>query len=348
MTGELYVVQSVNGNVVTLNQPLLRDYQLHETVQVEIYRPIEMHIKNIRVQDRGAITTHHGLALRYCKDSSITDSWFKDSGYAAISLYSCFNVDVNNNEIYNSILPGSGYGVAVWSGSAFVNIGDNYIENCRHAITANTNEHKVLNRDIFIANNTLIGASINGVNVVDSHPVTINYIVTKNKIYPQFPYFFAFLDGAQYSEFSENEIYGGYGAVARRGSINDGIHIIKDNRVYGITGCTYQSGEKGIGDTLIIMNNTQKGGKYGAIFQDSESFRNITIRKNKFSNISYQGVYQKLFMNGVNLEVSDNIFENVRKNGIYRWEFFQRQHCQNTKQHFNKRISLQSRFRNHN
>ncbi|KKG18697.1 hypothetical protein EO98_06565 [Methanosarcina sp. 2.H.T.1A.6] len=317
MTGEMYSVQSVNENVVTLNQSLLRDYKLHEIVQAEIYRPIEIHIKSISIQDSGATTSHHGLALRYCKDSSVTDSLFKDSGYVAISFYSCFNVDVNNNEIYNSIFPGSGYGVAVWSGSAFVNIDNNYIENCRHAITGNTDERKALNRDVFINNNTLIGANIKGANVIDAHPVTINYIVTKNKIYPQLPYFFAFLDGTQYSEFSENEVYGGYGAVARRGSVNDGVHIIKDNTMDGIAGYTYQSGENGIGDTLIIMNNTQKGGEYGIIFQDSESFRNIIISKNKFSNISRQGVYKKLFINGVNLEISDNVFKNIKRDGVY-------------------------------
>ncbi|MDD4249650.1 MAG: right-handed parallel beta-helix repeat-containing protein, partial [Methanosarcina sp.] len=213
MTGEIYAVKSVNGNVVTLNQPLLRDYSLSETVQTEVYRPIEMHIKNIRLEDTGATTSHHGLVMQYCKDSSVTNSRFSNSGFGAICLYSCFNVDVNNNEIYDCLKPGSGYGVNTASGSAFVNIEHNHIENCRHAITGNSAELKSLNRDVIIADNTLIGAQIAGSDVVDAHPVTINYIVTRNKIYPQLPYFFAFLDGTQYSEFTENEVYGGYGAV---------------------------------------------------------------------------------------------------------------------------------------
>ena len=41
-------------------------------------------------------------------------------------------MSVNNNEIYNSIRPNSGYGVNVASGTAFVNIDHNHIENCRH------------------------------------------------------------------------------------------------------------------------------------------------------------------------------------------------------------------------
>src|SRR5665647_2596869 len=67
MTGEMYAVKSVDGNVVTLNQPLLRDYNLSETIQVEVYRPIQVHIKNIRLEDTGTTMSHHGLAMQYCK-----------------------------------------------------------------------------------------------------------------------------------------------------------------------------------------------------------------------------------------------------------------------------------------
>ena len=184
MTGEMYAVKSVNGNVVTLNQPLLRDYCLSETVKTEVYRPVQIHVNNIRLEDTGAAMSHHGLVMQYCKDSSVTDFWLNNSGFGAICLYSCFNVSVNNNEIYNSLLPGSGYGVNVASCTAFVNIENNHIENCRHAITANSAERKSLNRDVFIANNTLIGANIRGSWVVDAHVLTINFVVTGNKIYP--------------------------------------------------------------------------------------------------------------------------------------------------------------------
>ncbi|MCB5288278.1 MAG: hypothetical protein LHW64_10825, partial [Candidatus Cloacimonetes bacterium] len=319
MTGEMYSVQSVNGKVVTLNQPLLRDYKLSETVQVEIYRPIEMHIKNIRVQDSGATTHHEGLAFKYCKDSSVTDCWFKDSGFAAVSLYSCFNVDVNNNEIYNSILPGSGYGVGVWSASAFVDINNNQIENCRHAITGNTDERKALNRDVEIYENKIIGANIETSHAIDAHPVTISCTVTKNKIYLK-PTFYAFNDGAQQSVFSENEVYGGYGAVIRRGSVNGGSHVIKDNYIDGTSlSCTYRAWGSGIGESLVIENNNQQGGRYGVYLssEQPESFRNIIISGNRFSDLSDQGVYQKFLINGVNLEISDNTFENIKKEGIY-------------------------------
>jgi PKD repeat protein len=317
MTGEIYAVKSVKGNVVTLNQPLFRDYKLSQNVQVEVYRPIQMHIKNIRVQGKAATTSHRGLAMQYCKDSYITDSWFKDIGFGAICLYSCFNVNVSNNEIYNSLLPGSGYGVNVASGSAFVNIDHNHIENCRHAITGNTAERKSLNRDVIIIDNTLIGGKIDGSCVIDSHPVTINYVVTRNKIYPQLPSFLAFSDGAQQSTFYNNEIYGGYGGISRRGSVNDGVHIYENNRFNGMSGVMYLGGKSGINSKLIIRNNIQNSGIYGVYFPGQESFRNIIISENSFSNLSHQGVYKRFGISGVNLNISNNTFTDIKMNGIY-------------------------------
>ncbi|MDD4521736.1 MAG: PKD domain-containing protein [Methanosarcina sp.] len=335
MTGEIYAVKSINGNVVTLNQPLLRDYKLSETVQVEVYRPIQMHIKNIRLEDTGATMPHHGLAMQYCKDSSVTDSWFNSCGFGAVCLYSCFNVSVNNNEIYNSLRPGSGYGVNVASGTAFVNIEHNHIENCRHAVTGNSAELKSLNRDVFIAENTLIGANITGSNVVDAHADTIDFVVTKNKIYPQItsdtlyycsfleyrspqelPFYFAFSDGTQQSIFSNNEVFGGYGGIFARGALSNGVHIYENNTFSGILGNMYEGGN-GTDDTLIIRNNTQNSGTRGIIFPFQGSFRNILISENTFSNLSHQGVYQKFRVNGVNLDIFKNTFANLNHEGIY-------------------------------
>ena len=320
MTGEMYAVKSVSGNVVTLNQPLLRDYKLSETAQAEICRPIEMHIKNIRIQDSSATTSHEGLALRFCKDSSVTDSWFKDSGFAAVSFYSSFNVDASNNEIYNCIKPGSGYGVGIWSGTAFANIENNDIENCRHAITSNTDERKTLNRDVEISNNNIIGANIETSMAIDAHPVTISYKVTKNIIHLKEEDSYAFNDGAQQSVFSGNEVYGGYGAVLRRGNVNGGVHVIKDNYIKGTPlSFTYRAWGSGIGESLVIENNNQQGGRYGVYLssEQPESFRNIIISGNRFSDLSNEGVYQQFLIDGVNLEISDNTFENIREEGIY-------------------------------
>ena len=316
MTGEMYAIKNVSGNVITLNQALLRDYRLSETVHVEVYRPVQIHIKNIRIQDTGAAMFHHGLVMRYCSNSSVTNSWFNNSGFGAVCLYSCFNVSVKDNEIYNSLYPGSGYGVNVASGTALVNIDNNHIENCRHAVTGNSDERKSLNRDVFITNNTLVGANIRGSWVVDAHAVTINFVVTGNKIYPQLPYFVAFSDGTQHSVFSNNEIIGGYGGIFKRGGVSDGVHICENNTFKGMSGDMYRGGY-GTDELLVIRNNTQDKGRYGIYYPYQGSFRNIIISGNTFSNLSYQAVSQKFLINGVNLSISNNTFENIESEGIY-------------------------------
>ncbi len=316
MTGEMYAVKSVKGNVVTLNQPLLRDYKLSENVQVEVYRPIQMNIKNIRIEDTGSTTIHHGLVLQYCKDSSVTNSWFNNSGFDDLCLYSCFNVSVSNNEMYNALHSDCGYGINVASGSAFVTITHNHIENCRHTVTGNSDERKSLDRDVFIANNTLIGAKVTGAIVVDAHAVVIDFVVTGNKIYPQLPNHYAFADGTQQSTFSSNLIYGGYGGIFKRGGVNDGVHIYENNTFNGMSGDMYKGGD-GIDNTLIIRDNIQNKGTYGIEFPNKGSFRDIIIDNNTFSNLSNKGVYQRFLINGVNLNISKNTFSNLKQEGIY-------------------------------
>ena len=311
-TGEMYEVKSVSGNTLTLTETLLRDYSSGDST--EISRPIEVNIKNINIIDSGATTTHEGLVLALCKNGIVEDCTVKDSGFSSMSLYSCYNITVRKNKIYNSILPGSGYGVAIWSGSAYISVIDNYIENCRHAITCNTDERISLDRNVYVANNELHGASIGGSNVVDAHACTIDMTVSGNTIYPCYkdP---AFADGARISTFENNKVYGGLAAVCRRGSVNDGTHIVQDNYIEDTL--VYDGLNNGIGDTLIIKNNIQKGGNYGINFADNESFKNLIISDNEFSNLSYQGYYQKFLLSGVNLNISNNTFENVKLDAIY-------------------------------
>ena len=170
---------------------------------------------------------------------------------------------------------------------------------------------------VFIANKTLKGANIRGSWVVDAHALTINFVVTGNKIYPQLPYFVAFSDGTQQSIFSDNEIFGGYGGVFKRGAVTDGVHIYENNTFNGIVGEMYRGGS-GTDDTLIIRNNTQNNGTYGIHFPYQGSFRNILISENTFSNLLNKGVYQQFLIDGINLKISDNTFENMREEGIYQ------------------------------
>jgi hypothetical protein len=157
----------------------------------------------------------------------------------------------------------------------------------------------------------------------------------RNKIYPQIspdtlyyyaffdyryiqelPYFYAFSDGTEKSTFSNNEVFGGYGGIFKRGALNGGVHIYENNTFNGIIGNMYEGGN-GTDNTLIIRNNIQNKGTYGIIFPFQGGFRNILISGNTFSNLSRKGVYQKFLINGINLNVSKNTFTNIERDGIY-------------------------------
>jgi PKD repeat protein len=118
------------------------------------------------------------------------------------------------------------------------------------------------------------------------------------------------------STFSNNEIYGGYGGIFKRGGATDGVHIYENNKFIGMSGDMYRGGF-GIDNMLIIRNNTQNSGTFGIHFPYQGSYRNIIISENTFSNLLNQGVYQKFLLDGVNLNISKNTFTNLKHEGIY-------------------------------
>ena len=320
LTGEMYKVESVSGNTVTLNEPLLRDYDLSDTVQISVSRPIEIHVSNIRFLDSGRTVENEGLSIRHCIDSSVKDCFFSDSGMSGVSFYSSFNVEASNNEIKDCLRPGSGYGVGIWSGTAYTLIENNKILNCRHCVTGNTDERISLIRGVTITGNYMTGGELAGANVVDAHNVALDYEVTNNEIYPGSSYY-AFGDGTLYSIFSDNKIYGGYGAVANRGSTDNGVHIVKDNYVEGNNVFLYRGMWWAKGNSLTIENNKQVGGRYGVFFGDEEkeqvAYDNIIIRGNSFDNIQGQGIYIECNQNNENIEISENTFGELGKQAIY-------------------------------
>ncbi|MDY0388584.1 MAG: PKD domain-containing protein, partial [Methanolobus sp.] len=316
MTGEVYLVKSVSRNTVTLTESLIRDYP---DASVIVYRPVEIHIENINIQDCGSTTTHEAITLLYCIDSSVSDCNIRDSGFAGISFYCSFNVKAYDNDVRNCIKPGSGYGIGIWSGTAHSEVYSNYLENCRHTITLNSDRLDTLIRDAYIHHNDCTGGTIPGSLVIDAHPIAIDWIVEYNEIKVQ-PGYYALNDGALISTFSNNKVYGGYGAVIKRGSVNGGSHVIKDNVIEGTSDSfTYRAWGSGKGETLVITNNSQSKGRYAVYLssEQPESYENIIIDGNRFSNILNQGVYQKFLINGVNLKISNNTFENIKREGIY-------------------------------
>lgn len=316
-TGELYEIKSVNGNTITLTESTLRSYNISEGGQVEIIQPITVNIKNINIIGVNESGEYAGLVLFYCKNSTVTNCKFEDNGETSLRLKTCYEVNVEKNRVSDSIRPGNGYGISVIDGSAHVTINNNYVKNCRHAIMGGTADQKTLVRDVVITNNELIGANIASSNVIDAHPMVIDYTVKNNKIYPK-PSWAAFADGTLVSIFSNNEVFGGYGAYTSRGNLSGGTHIIQNNKINEgfLVGWLTCSTGTGTEDTLIITNNTQTGSTYGVCLT-SKQYKNIIIKDNKFSNLTGHGIKTEFSIDGVSEEITGNSFENVKGNSIY-------------------------------
>lgn len=321
MTGEMYKVKSVAGNVITLSENLYRSYPVSDGSYINVYRPIEIHIKNIKIVQSDATGEYEGISIRYSVDSSVSKCDIQNAGFAGVSFYSSYNVKILDNIITNCIKTGSGYGVGIWSGTAHADISLNNISNCRHCVTLNTDERNSLVRDVDIHNNIMTAATITTSYCVDSHNMAIDVHIHDNHMYLPNGAMSAFWDGTLNSVFENNKIYGGYGAVERRGSINNGIRIIKNNYLEGsVNSRLYRAGYYSTGEHLEISDNSQIGGSYGIQFESNtnrtESFKNLVIKNNTLCNLTYDGISIVLNGDDGNIVIDGNIIYEANNNGI--------------------------------
>ena len=189
-----------------------------------------------------------------------------------------------------------------------MNIENNNIQNCRHTIMSGTSDFKASNRDVFISNNTLLG-------LIDAHPMTISYTVTKNKITARKSGDSAFYDGTLVlGLLRKRGVWREYGGQ-KAGQCEWRGHVIKDNYMEG---SIYEAAGYGAGDALIIIGNTQSKGDHGINFNylGSESFRNLIIAGNHFDDIRYYGIYLKFISDGGNVSVYNNTFTQIDRHGV--------------------------------
>lgn len=326
VTGEIYEVKSVSGNVVTLTERLLRAYTTAAASTAEIRRPIEVHIQNLRIIQSDPTDVHEGITIRSGKNCTVSNCYTKNCGLSGISFYHSYNCKAYNNDIHDGIKSGSGYGVGVWSGSAFIDIFNNHIENCRHCVTINTDETVSLTRKTTVHHNTLIGASITTSNVVDAHPVAIDMYIHHNKIYPKSGFYGAWLGSVDYT-FENNEVYGGGAMVVSRGTIvGDGIRVIKNNKYWAdSTGALYKNeyedngSSTNVGKRLEITKNIQYGGQYGYFLGTSykQYHEHVIISDNEFYNLSARAISISLPRSGGSLTIDNNLIDTCAQTGIY-------------------------------
>lgn len=352
-TGEMYEIVAVDAGtkIVTLSQPLYRAYLLANTT-VKIYTPANINLKNINFSGIGKEAAAIALTLLYGSHSTIENCSFLNFGKRAVSLATCYDILISNNNIRGCAYPGYGYGVSVSNASTYIKIHGNEITDCRHAITGTTGgvmfeglsvgAFEGLNRCITITDNLLVGANMltSFGNTIDSHPCTIDYTVTGNKIYPSVhlnaPYnaTYAFGDGTQISIFSGNEIYGGGGVMRRPGAPSSNLimtgNIIENTRGTGLYNGNYYDNHPGCPVYLKIHDNIVKNAtKISGMTEDgdpgiyigTEDYRSVSIVGNTIDGCTLDALrinlHTAIITDNMKLIVGNNIFNNTGWDGIY-------------------------------
>jgi len=324
LTGEMYTVEKVSGNTVTITEPLIRNYLVSDSSKAKVYRPSKFHIDNIKFIQGvagGSTLKKDGIQLNMCKESAITNCYFENFGREAIILARCFDVTVSGCTIKNCNFAGVGYGIGLMNACTAIRITDNLIENCRHCIASSSVERDDgLNRGIVITNNVLVGASIKDSNVIDAHEATIDYLITNNIIYVHTVdnnQYAAFADGTQQSTFSNNYVYGGVAVRHRYGKVPGGIHVIANNRIVG--GAVFRGTNGVICESLTITGNEVRDSRNVGINAVSKAYKQYIFTGNNFYNIAGDGIVLSLpaiAEEPVSAVISNNIITNVGGNGI--------------------------------
>jgi hypothetical protein len=309
-TGEMYTVGDVSGNNVKLNSNLLRDYTTKLNSEARVYKPVTIKIDGCTFLGTGSKEEVRGVKLDFCKNSKISNCDFDKNGLAAISLNTCYGVDISKNLILNSNLPGYGYGVSIANACTDITVHDNDIQICRHCVTSGLSDNYGENRDIYISNNILR----NGISaVIDSHASTINYEVTNNTIYCSGSNC-AFNDGTAYSLFANNKVYDAYGesSIAKRGRVAYTEKIITGNYVECASLIDVDNGNI---SELIVSDNNVISTKTADVILLTE----MNIKKFVVTNNSITFGRSGICITGGNLadiRISDNIIQNVQRTGI--------------------------------
>lgn len=312
-TGEMYEIKSVSGATVVINDPLVRSYTSGDSISV--FSPITVSFENIHFIGAGATTNQTAISIRYGKHIKFHDCAFKNNGLSSIMLYTCYDVDISNNSIDNSERAGYGYGVAITTASTKIRVENNKINACRHCVTCGSDfTVNGQNRDILVTGNELY-SSVPEESAVDSHPCTLNYKVDNNIIHTLKT---AFADGALYSTFSNNEVYGGNGVNLRDGTNYYATKIITGNIIHN--GVLYYDIQPQHFDNVIIANNTVSGGTIQVCINHptTKTIKSLSISNNSFDGASQRGVYIVLpsLLNPLSLDIHHNHILNCGYEGI--------------------------------
>jgi len=147
--GEFNKITSVNGNQVTLENPIVLDYSSSENPRVSIY-PKKDIVQNVGVEGlyiehvisdsrytAGGVNDIFDIAFRFATNCFVNDVYSYNTARGHVISEYTYNVSVVNSHFAyarNYGIGGAGYGVCVQNRSANNYIANNEFEHLRHAV----------------------------------------------------------------------------------------------------------------------------------------------------------------------------------------------------------------------
>lgn len=140
--GEIQQIESISGNIITMKERLLGDYDTADTATVDLVTMLEnISVKNITLLGPPSATVEQrGLSISQAYNVHIENVSVDDIHGRAIHIHDVVGATVNNTTVRRSNMVGLGYGLAVSNACRDITAMGNHYFNCRHGITC-TGDH---------------------------------------------------------------------------------------------------------------------------------------------------------------------------------------------------------------
>ena len=179
VAGELHKVRAIDGDTVTLAEPVRREYTTEQNAEALHVEPVTGSVTGLESQAVADDGDHIHVAFLYARDFAVRDCTLV-GGERGVRCVDAYNGWVEGNTIERMRRPGIGYGVAPGPGCAHIVIRDNDISDCRHTIAISGGTSFRQAREIIVTDNRLHG---NGMaDNVDCHGQVWSWYVYDNTI----------------------------------------------------------------------------------------------------------------------------------------------------------------------
>ena len=182
--GEIYQVDSVVGDVVTLKESVMFDYLVADSAEIEKVTMLEnVKIKNIAVHGNPTYTDTFCITFYYCAHLLIDGVTTKDTLDRSIMLMETVDAIVTNCSISNCSKAGLGYGVSLGNASRNIIVDSNNFTNCRHAYAQGGNSTYGVQTNLTFSNNTITQTGVaSPIGAVGAHNTYDGFVCSGNTV----------------------------------------------------------------------------------------------------------------------------------------------------------------------